>query len=119
MNCAPLTIQRSDPIISPGIPSAHVHAIIGGNAFNRNMKGTLSVFLYSPPLFSSLALHCHPLCLFIYLFIVGIFAAANATATTCNKGLDHSNYWIPQMYYYHNNQYELVEFQGMTRISPK
>jgi len=78
VNCAPLTIQRSDPIVSPGTASAHVHAIIGGNAFNRTMNG--------PPV--------------------------TATATTCNKGLDHSNYWVPQLYYYNGGQYHLVEFQG-------
>jgi len=35
--CAPLTMQRSDPIVNPGIPGSHVHAIIGGNAFRRTM----------------------------------------------------------------------------------
>jgi len=37
VSCAPLTIQRSDPIVSPGLPGAHVHSIIGGNAFKRVM----------------------------------------------------------------------------------
>jgi hypothetical protein len=80
VNCAPLTIQRSDPIISPGMPSAHVHAIIGGNNFNRTM--------------------------------IGLEVAQRANVTTCNKALDHSNYWVPQLYYYHNNMYTMVEFQG-------
>lgn len=29
VNCQPLTIQRSDPIVSPGAPSAHLHSVIG------------------------------------------------------------------------------------------
>jgi len=80
VNCVPLTIQRSDPIVFPGIPSAHVHAIVGGNAFQRSMPNTNSAVL--------------------------------ATATTCNKALDHSNYWIPQLYHYANGQYTMVTFQG-------
>jgi len=37
VNCVPLTIQRSDPIVNPGVPGSHVHAVIGGNAFQRTM----------------------------------------------------------------------------------
>ncbi|KAL3442059.1 hypothetical protein BJX65DRAFT_313248 [Aspergillus insuetus] len=36
--CAPLTIQRSDPIVNPGAPGGHTHAIIGGSAFSRSMS---------------------------------------------------------------------------------
>jgi hypothetical protein len=40
VNCAPLTSQRSDPIVSPpGEAAAHVHAVAGGTAFSRNMQG--------------------------------------------------------------------------------
>jgi hypothetical protein len=39
VNCGVLSTQRSDPIVSPGIPAAHVHAISGGTAFNRTMTG--------------------------------------------------------------------------------
>lgn len=39
VNCKPLSVQKSDPIVSPGIPSSHVHAIAGGTAFNRTMSG--------------------------------------------------------------------------------
>lgn len=39
VNCGVLSSQRSDPIISPGLPSSHVHAISGGTAFNRTMVG--------------------------------------------------------------------------------
>lgn len=37
LSCAPLTIQRADPIILPGEHGGHTHAIIGGTAFSRNM----------------------------------------------------------------------------------
>lgn len=39
LNCAPLTQQRSDPILSPGVASGHVHAVVGSTAFSRNMSG--------------------------------------------------------------------------------
>ena len=42
IGCAPETIQRSDPLISPGGPSGHVHAVVGGNAFSRNMNDKLA-----------------------------------------------------------------------------
>jgi len=80
VNCIPVSIQRSDPIIQPGVPSQHVHAIVGGNAFRRDM---------------------------------GPFDAYNATQTTCDKAIDHSNYWVPQLYHYDGNgMYELVTFQN-------
>ncbi len=38
--CSTLTIQRLDPVVQPGaIPAAHVHHIVGGNAFNATMTG--------------------------------------------------------------------------------
>ncbi|GAB1319985.1 NAD(P)-binding Rossmann-fold containing protein [Madurella fahalii] len=40
--CSSLTIQRVDPIVEPGkAPSAHVHHIVGGNAFNHTMEGDI------------------------------------------------------------------------------
>lgn len=66
MNCVPLTIQRSDPIVNPGVAGTHLHSIIGGNAFRRTMVGR---------------------------------AAENATGTTCDKKIDHSNYWVPSLYH--------------------
>lgn len=36
--CSSLTIQRSDPIVFPGAPGGHTHAIIGGTAFSRSMS---------------------------------------------------------------------------------
>ncbi|KAF2449404.1 hypothetical protein P171DRAFT_480490 [Karstenula rhodostoma CBS 690.94] len=38
--CSTLTVQRLDPVVQPGSnPSAHVHHIVGGNAFNATMTG--------------------------------------------------------------------------------
>ncbi|KAL5364498.1 hypothetical protein BJX96DRAFT_168327 [Aspergillus floccosus] len=36
-SCLPLTIQRSDPIMSPGQLSSHTHVVVGGTAFQRRM----------------------------------------------------------------------------------
>lgn len=43
VNCAALTVQRSDPILSPGIASGHVHAVSGGTAFQRTMSATTAL----------------------------------------------------------------------------
>lgn len=38
--CSTLTVQRLDPVVQPGaLPAAHVHHIVGGNAFNNTMTG--------------------------------------------------------------------------------
>jgi hypothetical protein len=89
VNCAVLTQQRSDPLIFPGVPSAHVHGIIGGNAFSRNMQG--------------------------------MYAANNANVTTCNKALDHSNYWVPQLYHYSDatKMFTLVTLEGSAHYYQK
>ncbi|KAK1759140.1 hypothetical protein QBC47DRAFT_420179 [Echria macrotheca] len=40
--CSTITVQRLDPVVEPGkIPSAHVHQIVGGNAFNATMEGDI------------------------------------------------------------------------------
>ncbi|KAK0726760.1 hypothetical protein B0T26DRAFT_747167 [Lasiosphaeria miniovina] len=40
--CSRVSIQRLDPLVEPGrIPSAHVHQIVGGNAFNATMAGDI------------------------------------------------------------------------------
>ncbi|KAM7197282.1 protein of unknown function (DUF1996) domain containing protein [Rhypophila sp. PSN 637] len=40
--CSTLTIQRLDPLVEPGkVPSAHLHQIVGGNAFNASMSGDI------------------------------------------------------------------------------
>ncbi|KAF2475961.1 uncharacterized protein BDR25DRAFT_322337 [Lindgomyces ingoldianus] len=41
--CSTLTTQRLDPAVQPGsIPSAHLHMIVGGNAFNSTMEGDVA-----------------------------------------------------------------------------
>jgi hypothetical protein len=41
--CSTLTFQRLDPAAQPGaFPSAHVHHIVGGNAFNATMNGDVA-----------------------------------------------------------------------------
>jgi hypothetical protein len=81
VGCLPLSQQRADPIVSPGIASAHLHSIIGGNAFSRNMSDKM--------------------------------AATVANATTCDKSLDHSNYWVPQLYHQRSDKmFELVSWKG-------
>lgn len=81
VNCQPLTQYRADPVVFPGQkPSPHVHAIVGGTAFN---------YTETDP------------------------QAIAARATTCDKILDNSNYWEPQLYHQNaNNTFSIVEFQG-------
>ncbi|RFU26943.1 hypothetical protein B7463_g9383, partial [Scytalidium lignicola] len=81
LSCDPLTIQRADPIVSPGQISSHVHAVVGGTAFQQTMSQTTAI---------------------------------NSKATTCDKKLDNSNYWQPQLYHHRSDgQFELIEFQGI------
>lgn len=80
VNCAPLTIQRGDPIVFPGVISPHVHIVTGGTAFQQTEPNDV---------------------------------ARNAKATTCDKLLDKSNYWQPQLYHQrHDGKFELVKMQG-------
>lgn len=39
VNCAPLTQQRADPIVSPGERSSHLHSVVGSTAFSSSMSG--------------------------------------------------------------------------------
>jgi hypothetical protein len=84
VNCAPLTIQRGDPIVFPGVISPHVHIVTGGTAFQQTEPNEV---------------------------------ARNSKATTCDKLLDNSNYWQPQLYHQrHDQKFELVKMQGNVRI---
>lgn len=85
VNCAPLTIQRGDPLVSPGVISAHVHAIVGGTNFQLKLSNA---------------------------------DARASKATTCDKILDNSNYWQPQLYHQRRDgSFEMVKFEGGVRIS--
>lgn len=33
----PVSIERSDPIVSPGVVASHLHTIMGGNGFDFTM----------------------------------------------------------------------------------
>lgn len=40
--CSTVSIQSLDPVVQPGVsPSAHLHQIVGGNAFKANMTGDI------------------------------------------------------------------------------
>ena len=81
VNCAPLTVQRGDPIVFPGVLASHAHAVAGGTAF---------------------------------ALIESNDRAKAASATTCDKTLDHSNYWQPQLYHQRTDgKFEMVEMQGI------
>lgn len=81
VHCKPLTVQRTDPIISPSQLSSHVHAVVGGTGYHLSMSNE---------------------------------DARNARNTTCDKALDKSNYWQPQLYHqHHDNSFELIKLLGI------
>jgi hypothetical protein len=51
----------------------------------------------------------------------GIMAANHANGTTCNKALDHSNYWVPQMYHYDDatKMFTMVPLKGSAHYYQK
>ncbi|KAG7293539.1 hypothetical protein NEMBOFW57_003591 [Staphylotrichum longicolle] len=68
--CARLTIQRLDPLVTPGQnPSPHLHQIIGGNSFNVSMN--------------------HP----------EHDLVSQSTCTSCQFTEDFSNYWTAVLYF--------------------
>lgn len=84
VQCGPLTAQRGDPIVFPGEISPHVHAIVGGTAFDLEMTAE---------------------------------EARNSKSTTCNKMLDKSNYWQPQLYHQDKEgKFELIKLLGIVRV---
>ncbi|KAK3988992.1 hypothetical protein QBC44DRAFT_242557 [Cladorrhinum sp. PSN332] len=72
-SCSELSIQRIDPLVSPGqVPSPHLHQIVGGNAFAPTMDPSLNL-------------------------------SAEATCTTCTFSEDFSNYWTAVLFFRHRN----------------
>jgi hypothetical protein len=69
-SCSRLTIERLDPLVSPGeTPSPHTHQVGGGNSFNASMPpGT-----YDP--------------------------VERSTCTSCTFAEDFSNYWTANLYF--------------------
>ena len=46
--CSQLTIERADPLVSPGqSPAPHAHQIIGGNSFNLTVRRTYFFVIYN------------------------------------------------------------------------
>lgn len=83
ISCAPLAIYRGDPLVFDGQISSHVHAIVGGTAFDLHLPNE---------------------------------KARRGKATTCDKVLDRSSYWQPQLYHERKDgKFEIVELQGMVR----
>ncbi|KAF5341623.1 hypothetical protein D9611_002161 [Ephemerocybe angulata] len=71
--CSQLVTERSDPLVTPGIVSPHLHQVVGGNAFNFTMDPS------------------------------NLDPAKAATCTTCRFAEDKSNYWTAVMYFKHPN----------------
>jgi len=68
--CSQLTVERADPLVSPGLaPAPHTHQIIGGNSFNLTMEPAK----YDPAVLS--------------------------TCTSCTYSEDFSNYWTASLYF--------------------
>ncbi|KAI0172124.1 hypothetical protein GGR52DRAFT_549097 [Hypoxylon sp. FL1284] len=68
--CSQLTIERADPLVSPGQnPAPHTHQIIGGNSFNV----TMTPVDYDLP--------------------------TQSTCTSCTYSEDFSNYWTASLYF--------------------
>ncbi len=86
--CSSLTIQRLDPLVEPGkVPSAHLHQIVGGNAFNATMD------------------------------IADGDIGDRGTCTTCTFSEDFSNYWTAVMFFKHpNGTYKRVPIMQNTAL---
>ncbi len=96
---------RIDPLVSPGSPSGHLHAIMGsGGTF---VSACLPVFLsfcisqLTAPAFSESASNAD---------------IAASDCTSCLVTQDKSSYWHPALYFLDSttNEYELVEQVGGT-----
>lgn len=47
--CSQLTVERADPLVSPGSnPAPHTHQIIGGNSFNLTVRAVPSIPIHPP-----------------------------------------------------------------------
>ncbi|ORY71702.1 uncharacterized protein BCR38DRAFT_480191 [Pseudomassariella vexata] len=69
-SCSKLTIERLDPLVSPGeIQSPHTHQVGGGNSFNASMPPDS----YDP--------------------------VKESTCTSCTFSEDFSNYWTANLYF--------------------
>ncbi|KAK0728734.1 hypothetical protein B0T26DRAFT_638474 [Lasiosphaeria miniovina] len=89
-SCNQLVIERTDPLVSPGMnPSPHTHQIVGGNSFNVTMDP------------------------------VTMDPATASTCTTCTFSEDFSDYWTASLYFRspENGSYRMVPQQyGFTGL---
>jgi hypothetical protein len=86
--CSTLSIQRLDPLVEPGkLPSAHVHQIVGGNAFNATMiKDPSELASCTTCTFSEDFRYSH--------------VSSKIMRTVLTRT---SNYWTAAMYFKHDN----------------
>jgi Domain of unknown function (DUF1996) len=77
----PVMNARVDPIISPGIPSSHSHAIMGSNGAPHH-KASLKVNLISRTAMG---------------FNTTFDSLRNSECSTCQVKDDKSAYWIPEL----------------------
>jgi hypothetical protein len=86
--CSTLSIQRLDPLVEPGkLPSAHVHQIVGGNAFNATM-------IKDPSELASCTT-----CTFSEDFRYSCISSQ----LTWTRLTPNSNYWTAAMFFKHDN----------------
>ncbi|PVH96264.1 hypothetical protein DM02DRAFT_644873 [Periconia macrospinosa] len=87
--CSTISIQRLDPLVEPGrIPSAHVHQIVGGNAFAATMSSGANNNI-----------------------------SETATCTSCFFSEDFSNYWTAVMYFKaRNGTYKRVPLKANSQL---
>jgi hypothetical protein len=92
LNCDPLSIQRADPIVSPGVASGHVHAIVGGTAFNRTMSGNDSAVGALATTCDKFTDHSNYVLGFWY-FTLDHLLTQNSGAPNCTKWQMECSHW--------------------------
>ena len=97
MACGVSQTSRTDPILSPGTVSGHVHKFAGGNSeFNDYLAGPILTVTDVNPSSTQDSL-------------------LTSTCSSCEVQEDKSAYWTPQLYYSHSNgTVEEVQNEGMT-----
>lgn len=99
--CSTVSIQRLDPLVEPGkTPSAHVHQIVGGNAFNATMdKDPGEVATCTTCTFSE------------------DFRLVSRVLNVYNVLTERSNYWTAAMFFRHENgSYKRVPIMQNTAL---
>lgn len=102
VNCGVLTIQRSDPILSVGVASSHVHSVVGGTAFSRNMSSVDAAVNANATTCDKYTDHSN-----YVLFNDCLQSQFVADLIQ----------WCPQLYHMTNGMFELVQFTGAVSFS--